>query len=392
MEESIHNYKRRLENTYKRVMSYDNISADNKALITKFRNNCIADGLSISKLDRYIFDIGMYARMLKKPLLEATKEDIKAIIAEVEQKEWSPHTKHSFKITLRKFYKSIEGPEEKGVYPERIRWLHSNVKNNQIKRPSDMVSEEEAMEMINCCRNARDKAFIAVLFESGCRISEVGHMKVGDMSFDQYGAIISVSGKTGTRNIRLVLSAPYLQEYINKFERNNEPTSFIWTKRDFKLLGYSRFGDILSRAAKRAGIKKRIYPHLFRHSRATFLARHLTESQMKQYLGWTQSSKMAGIYVHLSGRDTEEAILALNGIKTKEKNELKEELKPRKCAKCYKINAATVRFCDNCGMILDGIEASKIIQKEIDREKADKLMNKLIEDPEILELIKKKLT
>ena len=81
--------------------------------------------------------------MLNKPLLEASKEDIKAIVAEIEKKEWSPHTKHGFKIAIRKFYKSIEGPDEKGVYPERIRWLHSNVKASQEKSPADLITSKK---------------------------------------------------------------------------------------------------------------------------------------------------------------------------------------------------------------------------------------------------------
>jgi site-specific recombinase XerD len=69
--------------------------------------------------------------------------------------------------------------------------------------------------------------------------------------------------------------------------------------------------------AKMAKIGKNVYPHLFRHSRATHLADKLTEAQMKIYFGWSGRSDVPSVYVHLSGRDVEEAILKLHGVNTR---------------------------------------------------------------------------
>jgi len=50
------------------------------------------------------------------------------------------------------------------------------------------------------------------------------------------------------------------------------------------------------------------------------LAKILTEQELKVFAGWVQSSKMAGTYVRLSARDTDEAILGkVYGIKKEEK-------------------------------------------------------------------------
>ncbi|HDS45716.1 MAG TPA: hypothetical protein ENN68_06465 [Methanomicrobia archaeon] len=53
-------------------------------------------------------------------------------------------------------------------------------------------------------------------------------------------------------------------------------------------------------------MKKRVNPHNFRHSWSTHLASRLTESQMEEYSGWVQGSKMLSIYVYLSGRTSME--------------------------------------------------------------------------------------
>ena len=387
----IHNYRRKIERTRERVMDSD-ISKDNKRLIETFYNNLFTEGLSLSKIERYVYDIFNFAKMINIPLLEAQKEDIRAIISKIEQKEWSPHTKHHFKVAIRKFYKSIEGPEEKGIYPERIKWLHSTIKHSNEKTPSELVTEEDIKKMIVHSKSSRDRALIAVLYESGCRISELGLLKIKDITFDQYGSVINVAGKTGVRRVRLVTSAPYLQEWINKHEYNEIPDYYVWVANTRgKILTYNRLADIVKDCAKAVGIKKRIHPHLFRHSRATLLASKLTEAQMKQYMGWTQSSKMAAVYVHLSGRDTDNAILGLNGIKIQEEKKLVEELKPKNCIRCRKTYSATTKFCEQCGLILDEEEARKFIQAEMERSQMEGVMTKMFQNKDLLKIFLDKM-
>jgi ABC-type uncharacterized transport system ATPase subunit len=66
-------------------------------------------------------------------------------------------------------------------------------------------------------------------------------------------------------------------------------------------------------------------------------------------------------------------------------------MRPKKCFKCNTINEATNRFCKLCGLPLDKEEAERILKADVDRTQADEIMNTLIKDPEILELIRKKL-
>ena len=47
------------------------------------------------------------------------------------------------------------------------------------------------------------------------------------------------------------------------------------------------------------------------------MANYLTEAQMNVYFGWTQGSDMPGVYVHLSGRDIDDAILKANCVVNK---------------------------------------------------------------------------
>jgi len=120
--------------------------------------------------------------------------------------------------------------------------------------------------------------------------------------------------------------------------------------------------------------------HNFRHSRATYLANHLTEAQMKEFFGWVQASDMASIYVHLSGRDVDKALFKVYGIQKEEKKE-ESQLNPKKCPRCQETNQFTNVFCNKCGMILDQDLINQKIQQDLERKQADQLIDKFLEDP-----------
>ena len=166
--------------------------------------------------------------------------------------------------------------------------------------------------------------------------------------------------------------------------------SFLWIRRDLKEIEYGSLKSMLERVAERAGVKKRVNPHNFRHSRATHLANHLTEAQMKEYFGWVQASKMASIYVHLSGRDVDNAILKVYGLQTDEKKE-ESKLKPLDCERCKESNQATNKYCSMCGFPLEEKTKTEVIQKTIERNEADQIMDRLFEDDEFRTIVRREL-
>ena len=385
----IHNYKRRFERTVERIKKAEDISKENKECMFNFKNYLLSENIGTAKIERYLFDLMKYARMLNKSFANASKNDIRRIVGEINQKDLAEETKRGFKILLRKFYRFLEGIEEKGKYPERVCWISTNIQENHKKLPEELLTEEEIKTIIEKCNNLRDRALISVLSESGCRISEIGTLKVKHISFEEYGARLTVNGKTGMRKILVINSTPYLQEWINH-HTGECGDDYLWIKSNGKFLSYTRISAILKNAAKKANIRKRVYPHLLRHSRATFLASKMSEASMKQYFGWTQSSKMAATYIHMSGKDTDRAILEASGIEI-EKDKSESITKPKKCGKCKTINEVTNKYCKICGLSLDEKESQKLIENDLKRNQADEVMNNLINDPEILELIKKKI-
>ena len=207
------------------------------------------------------------------------------------------------------------------------------------------------------------------------------------MAFEEYGARLTVDGKTGMRKILVINSTPYLQEWINQHSFNDSQESYLWVDKRNNLLSYKRIADILKNAAKRAKIKKRIYPHLLRHSRATRLATKMSDAALKHYFGWTQASKMAATYIHMSGKDTDAAILSINGIEVDKSKKKPSVMKPKNCLRCKTINSATNKFCKLCGLVLEKEGGQEIINNEIERQNMDNFMNKLIENKDFLKML-----
>jgi integrase/recombinase XerD len=99
------------------------------------------------------------------------------------------------------------------------------------------------------------------------------------------------------RRIRAVWSVEYLKSWLQVHPEESNPEAPLWATLNskenlLKPLQYAAIRMKLKRIAKKAGINKRIHPHLFRHSRATYMANYLTEAQMNVYFGWTQGSDM----------------------------------------------------------------------------------------------------
>ncbi|MEW6063253.1 MAG: site-specific integrase [Nanoarchaeota archaeon] len=385
-----HNFDLRLKNTVKKIEN-SAISAANKKIILKFKDNCITNGLGSARIEKYIQTLYSLALMLKKDFEKAKKQDIIKLVSLIEKNnKWSDWTKHDYKLTIRKFFTWLRNSE---TPPEEVSWIKLKVKNGNHKLPEELLTEEEVKRLIESAKDLRNKALIACLYESGCRIGEILALKLKNIQFKDLGAQIIVEGKTGMRRVLLISSVPYLSAWVNEHPDKNNPNAPLWVNKvNHEFLNYSACASMLRDIAKKAEIKKRVNPHSFRHSRATHLANHLTEAQMKQYFGWVQGSDMASVYVHLSGRDVDKAIMKVYGLEKESEKKEESILKPKKCPRCDKLNPATAKLCNNCGLALDVRTALEIEERnkkfESIRKKIDSFIDEAIKrNPEIQKMM-----
>lgn len=397
----IHNYDKRYRNA-KRAIEKAKISKTNKDLILSFDRACGLDGLSISRRIRIMGTLLLFCRLLGKDLDKATKNHLKDLVLQIDSNtEWSVSTKHTYKAILKKFYKWLTfGDEYQSVqgYPEIVSWVRASIsaKDQPRVKASDILTEREVEKLTQVAEHPRDKAFISMLYELGARVGEIGSLRIKDISRDQYSFIVDLSGKTGHRTPRIVMSDPYLAAWMNMHPLKTNSNAPLWimlgNRNKHEKMTYAAFRALVLRLKKRAKIKKRIYPHLFRHTRVTHLLgnKQINESQAKVYFGWTPSSKMLSEYSHLVSQDVNDAILEIHGLKTSDK---KNEPKVKQCPRCNRVNPPDHLFCKNCGSILDVKTAVQLDQKRkgFDDIAAPLMMDKDVQEALLKAMLKKGL-
>ncbi len=354
--EQLYGYAGRLEDALSGLEKAKDVSERNKKVTLRFADHCIAEGLSLARTIKYVYTLKTLAQILAMDFDAANKADIEALMGRIERhpKGYSEWTKKDFRVCTKKFYKWLRDTGDE--FPEEVRWIKTSIRKDRKKIPDELLTEEDVMLLVNTATNQRDKALLITLYESGARIGELAEAKIRQFVPDQHGAALILIGKTGMRRVRLLAADPYLRSWLNMHPHRDDPNASIWVKNNGEPVTYSTVAGLIRRITKRSGLKKNVHAHLFRHSRATFLANHLTEAQLAIYFGWEQGTKMTATYVHLAGRDIDGAILGVYGIKVEEedgKNGKSHLPAPVDCLRCRERNPEGASFCSKCGMALN---------------------------------------
>jgi len=385
----IHNYKRRLERAISFLNAHPRASDHNKTLVKQFLDRLKAEGLSIARQAGYVQRLTTIAVILGKDLDKTNQEDIEQLIRTFNAKDWAEWTKDNYRVTVKRFWRWLKGLP-RGKDPPETEWITIGKAQSRTVLPEDLLTKEETQKLIQTAEHPRDKAYVAVADESGGRPGEVLTMKVRSVTFDEYGAVIVVRGKKGERRIRLVASAPYLAAWLDIHPERENPNAPLWvnigTTNHGCAYGYYAARKLLRELAERAHVRKRVNPYSFRHAAATYMANFLTEAQMCEYFGWKQGSKMPSIYVRLSGRDIDNRLLELHGLKPKHAERLEQTV--RICPRCEMKNASASRFCSRCGSALD-IQAA--IENDMRIRSAEQVMETLLKDSEVKALLVEKM-
>lgn len=345
-------YEQQAQEMEQRLLNDQKITKINREAARKRIASMRARGANLRTVVRDIYTLKLFLETVgKKDYADTTKEDLEEVFSKIEHSRYSESTKEKIRAAAKTFYKYHLG--EDMYYPKQVAWI--KVKKKMKSKLPEILTEGEVRKMIENATNIRDKAIIALLFDAGIRIGELTNLKVKDVDLKGDPAHIIVDGKTGMRRIPIFFSAPYIAQYIDSSKREPKESLFLsvgtWINSRVPV-DSKGITKMLKIVGKKAGIQKRIYPHLFRHSRASYYANKMTEQQLKVFFGWVGDSKMAATYVHLSGRDIDNAALQANGIHPKDQSEL-PELTIKICPRCRESNMISSVHCSRCGSSLD---------------------------------------
>jgi integrase/recombinase XerD len=308
--------------------------------------------LSARRIYKYRIRLGKISRDFGKPFDKVSTDDLRAYVNKVnESADYTDSTKADYRNFLKKFFGWIDGKES-------VSWIRLGTVKATVG-VDDILTDAELEMMRGACDNLRDKALVETAYETAFRPHELLSLKKSSIAFDDYGATVYIEkGKTGARRVRVVNAAPLLAEWTANHplkERDGPLWIDLSANTRYKSLGWIGLSRLVRRIAGKAGISKRVNPYIFRHTRLTYLAQVLTEAQLCEFAGWEIGSDMSRKYVHLSGRDVDEALLRAYGlIKPKEAKEIKI---PKKCVRCGTLNPSDSETCQKCGLAVS-IEAA----------------------------------
>lgn len=177
----------------------------------------------------------------------------------------------------------------------------------RLKRPRRekkipvVLSQSEAAMLINTPRNFKHRTLLSLAYVTGLRLGEVLNLKLSDI--DSGRNVIRVIRGKGNKS-REVNIPDQLILQLREYYRNYRPRVFLFESHaQGKPYSATSFRNIINRAGVKAGIKKRLSPHVLRHSFAThMLERGLNLKRLQMMLGHN-SLKTTSIYLHLA--DTE---------------------------------------------------------------------------------------
>lgn len=378
---SVHKSEPQIEAVIDKIKRSDT-SDYNKEIILNYENELIIMGYTKDTVLNKLFPLPFVIQHIDKDFNQMTRQDIKSLLRAIETHktkdgdQWAESTRFIHKSSLRGFLKFLYHEQ---IISEPLDDIIKTKLPNTTVQPHDILTEDEVNKLIDACQNFRDKAMIALLYDLGLRISELLSMKIKNYIPDNHGGVVTVTGKTGTRTIRVDFALYYLRQWISMHPNRDNPEAYLWcsirTSKN-KMIGYPTIQYMLKKCAERAGIQKRVYAHLFRHSAVTKDACDFSESLLKQKFGWKPSSNMLSRYSHLSARNLDAAILNRMGIVDDSKKRV-----VNRCPNCNEINPQDFGYCGKCGYIL-----SDMVKKENDNVSM-LLFGKLMNDPDFSNFI-----
>lgn len=267
----------------------------------------IERGLSDNTIDSYVRDLrklqaflATFERVVSP--LKITREEIQAFIYALAS-EVQPRSQARIISGLKGFFNYLIFEDYRNDNPMDL------IETPKVGRKlPDTLSEEEVDMIIagidlSKPQGERNRAMLETLYACGLRVSELISLKLSDLYFEE--GFISVQGKGDKQ--RFVPISAHTQKYITIYIKevrphlNPQPDSvnIVFLNRRGKYLTRAMIFTIIKNIVEKAGIKKTISPHTFRHSFATHLLQNGADLRSIQQMLGHESITTTEIYTHI---------------------------------------------------------------------------------------------
>src|SRR6266446_2182681 len=151
--------------------------------------------------------------------------------------------------TLRRTWSLADTP-----YPRKTRHLPT------------ILSREEVAQLLHAARTPGERILLMTLYATGARNAELTHLKVSDI--DSQRMVVHIRGGKGRKDRDVMLSAKLLtalRAYWRCYHRQSSSWLFPSNYRKDRPIDTKTVWYACQKAAQRAGLQKRVYPHTLRH-------------------------------------------------------------------------------------------------------------------------------
>lgn len=271
---------------------------------------------TVENYDRYLSRFFEYAKITRPD--EITEEKVRTFRLWLNRQEGTDglmkrRTQNYYLIALRAFLKYAQKIEIRSLSPEKIELA------KLPQRSVDIITTEELNRLLNATngedeKSLRDKALLELLFSTGLRISELCSLNADlDLSRDEF----SVRGKGD--KVRVVFLSPEAKKaviaYLKARKDMDEPL-FVSYGRAGKSTGRltpRSVQRLIKYYATKAGITKKVTPHVIRHSFATDLLQNGADIRSVQALLGHANIATTQVYTHVTDSHLKDIHRAFHG-------------------------------------------------------------------------------
>lgn len=347
-----------------------------------------------------------------KSFSEMTKADIVSYLATLRKSiEEDPFQRwigsyNGRQMILTKFFRWVYNKDEpdqrKRITPPCMQGIKKLSRKEKSRyKHNDMWDAREHAGFLKYCPDKRDRCYHAMAIDTSARPHELLNLQITDLKFNitedgkQYGELVIKQGKTGGRTVPLIDSIPYIKAWISDHPSGTNPNSWLFRSKAnnsfAQKLTYDGIVDRYSYLYKTRFFPKLLHDntvpetdkafirnmltkpwalYVFRRYSLSEKSQILSDAALKDHAGWSMSSNMPQLYVHLRG-ESSKLLLQKKGIIKREDKEISDALSCTQCPNCLEICIPGVRFCPRCQMILSYNGYKEIVDSK--KEKQDRL-------------------
>lgn len=242
---------------------------------------------------------------------EPEKETIEQYITELHKKYKQKTIKRKI-ASIKAFYSYLE--EEELVEQNPFRKIKVKFKETIIL--PRIIPREEIEQLLNYIyasisnlsgiqykHTLRDASVIEVFFATGARVYEISNIRAENINLNS--GLIRIMGK-GRKERYIQISNTAVLDILRKYYKENEPeikkSGYFFINNRGKRYTEQSIRLMLKKYTLKAGIQRKITPHMFRHSFATYLIEEGVDVSCVQQILGHSSIKTTQIYIHVAAK------------------------------------------------------------------------------------------